>query len=84
MPAQSTETLIDKDRLEKFLKRVPNLSEVMESHSQLVGHFGFFLSEEEGELDITPRKIRACYEAAAVALPRICSHKGRHQAAPGR
>lgn len=69
MPSQPSEASIDNGRLEKFLARVPTLSEVLASHAQLVPYFGYFLSEEVGEADITPKRIRACYEAAAISVP---------------
>lgn len=68
MPSHNHEP-IDKQSLENFLKRVPELSEILEKHTLLVAHFGYFLSEEAGESDITPGKIRACYEAAAIQPP---------------
>jgi predicted nucleotide-binding protein len=68
MPSRNQDS-VDKQSLENFLKRVPALSEVLDNHSQLVAHFGYFLSEEAVETDITPGKIRACYEAAAIRPP---------------
>src|SRR5690348_13786653 len=69
MPSRQTETSIDKIHLEKFLTRVSNLAEVIDSQTQSVAYFGYYLSEEVGEIDITPKKIRACFEAAAMPAP---------------
>jgi Predicted nucleotide-binding protein containing TIR-like domain len=71
MPSRSTteDSPIDKDRLEKFLRRIPTLSAVIENHSQMAAHFGYYLSEELGDPDLTPRRIRACYDAASISPP---------------
>jgi hypothetical protein len=69
MPNRDAEKPIDESALEKFLTRLSNLSQVIESQTESVTYFGYYLSEEAGETDITPRKIRACYEAAALPVP---------------
>lgn len=69
MPKRDAAKPTDKSGLEKFLTRVPNLSQVIESQTESVTYFGYYLSEEVGETDITPKKIRACYEAAALPVP---------------
>jgi predicted nucleotide-binding protein len=60
---------INKDDLENFLRQVSTLSEVVENHSQLVAHFGYYLTEKLGETDVTPKRIRACYDAASIPAP---------------
>ena len=60
---------IDKEHLEEFLRQIPTLSDVIEKHSQMVAHFGYYLSEELGEADLSPRRIRACYDAASIPPP---------------
>jgi predicted nucleotide-binding protein len=69
MPNLEAAKPIDKAALEKFLTLVPNLSQVIESQAESVTYFGYYLSEEAGETNITPKKIRACYEAAALPVP---------------
>src|SRR5438445_13562501 len=69
MPSRQVDKPIDKVALEKFLTRLSTLSDVIESQTQLVAYFGYYLSEEVGETDVTPKKIRACYEAAAIPVP---------------
>lgn len=63
----STNFVIDKTALEKFIHKLP--SAATESHSQLVAHFGYFLTEQMGLADITPKQIRACYDAAQMPSP---------------
>jgi predicted nucleotide-binding protein len=69
MPNHRGNVSIDKDALEGFLRQVPTLTEVVENHSQLVAYFGYYLTEEVGETDVTPKLIRACYDAASVPVP---------------
>jgi hypothetical protein len=60
---------IHKEHLEQFLRRIPTLSDVIENHSEMVPHFGYYLSEELGDFDLTPKRIRACYDAACIPPP---------------
>lgn len=68
MPTQQPPQPIDKQGVEGFLDRIPDVSEVLGSHSLLVMHFGYYLAEELGD-DVTPKNIRACYDAAGVQAP---------------
>jgi len=58
---------INKAGLEDFLNRVP--PRVFDNHSQIVAYFGFYLTEELGDGDVTPKKLRACYDAARLPVP---------------
>jgi predicted nucleotide-binding protein len=69
MSAQSTAHENEKEQLETFLKRIPGLSDVAQNHTELVAHLGYFLEEERGETDLTPKKFRRCYDAAAIPTP---------------
>lgn len=69
MPSRPPYNPIEKDHLESFLNRIPTLAEVVQNHSQLVAHFGFYVTEELGEPDVTSRRVRACYDAASIPAP---------------
>jgi len=56
-------------RLEQFLQAIPNSSRVMGSRRDLVEHFAYFLTEELGEASVRPKRIKACFDAAAVSAP---------------
>lgn len=60
---------IDKNDLECFLQLLPALSDLLGNHSQLAAHFGYYLTEKLGETDVTPSRIRACYDAASIPVP---------------
>jgi predicted nucleotide-binding protein len=62
-----SDILVGKGAIEAFLARVP--SKALGNHSQLVAYFGYFLTEELGQTDVTPRRIRACYDAALIPTP---------------
>lgn len=59
--------IVERGAIEKFLLGVP--SSVTGNHSQLVAYFGFFLTEQLGITDITPSRVRACYDAALIPAP---------------
>lgn len=69
MPVRSASHMITKQSVETFLDGIPELSQVLESHSLLVAHFAYFLESELGEGDVAPRKIRECYDAAVIPAP---------------
>jgi predicted nucleotide-binding protein len=69
MPSRANDYTINKELLEKFLRQVPSLSQVVESRSKIISLFAYYLTEELGEPDVTPMKIRACYEAASIPAP---------------
>jgi len=69
MPSSLTKNLLDENALERFLARIPDFAGGGLSHAQLVPYFGYFISEETSESDISPKQIRACYEAAAMPIP---------------
>ena len=69
MPSRRIDVPIDKKGLESFLQKLPTLSEVLENHSQLVAYFGYYLTETLGETDVTPKRIRACYDASSIPAP---------------
>lgn len=60
---------VPKIELESFLRAVSNFSEIAENHRRLVELFAYFLTERLGEVDVTPRKIKACYDAALISHP---------------
>jgi predicted nucleotide-binding protein len=69
MVKRSDDNSISREDLDSFLQGVPNNSEVTNTPELLVAHFGYFLTDRLGEQDITPKKIRSCYDAAVVPAP---------------
>jgi predicted nucleotide-binding protein len=74
MKMSSTNEHFSQAGLEEFLRFVPNLSQVLGVAENATAHFGYFLMERSGVRDITPKLIRACFDAAAVAAPSNISY----------
>jgi predicted nucleotide-binding protein len=69
MAKRSDDGSIQRAEMESFLRSVPGLSAVTSAPELLLEPFGFYLADRIGVRNITPRKVRACYDAAAVKAP---------------
>jgi predicted nucleotide-binding protein len=58
---------VERSKIEAFLQRIPE--RILANHSQLVAYFGYFLTEELAYADVTPKKVRACYDVAQIQGP---------------
>lgn len=63
----SVDIVVEKNAMEAFLQRVP--AKILGNNSQLVAYFGYFLTEELGQSDVTPKRVRQCYDAAHIQAP---------------
>src|SRR5437762_9459003 len=56
-----------KQELEAFLARIPNLHRM--SQRELVAFFGFFLIEIIKDPAVRPKRVRECFDTAAIPAP---------------
>jgi predicted nucleotide-binding protein len=66
---RAEETPISRAKLEVFLQSIPDLPKVSGSHKELIPYFGYFLTEELGQPQITSALLKACYDEAAIPSP---------------